>query len=68
MVEADMNRLVEERKAVLVLKPEAAELLGISLRMLDYLIARGEVKTVRLGTKRRLVPRGEIDRIVRTAR
>jgi excisionase family DNA binding protein len=57
-----------DRRRVLHSKPEAAWLLGISLRSLEYMIGRGEVKTVKLGKKRRLVPRSEIDRIARAAR
>lgn len=47
-------------------KPEAAALLGISLRALDYMIAQGEIKTVKI-RKRRLVPRSEIEKIARKA-
>lgn len=57
-----------EKKAVLVSKKETTELLGdISMRTLDYMIAKGEIRTVRIG-KRRLVLRSEIDRIARSAR
>jgi excisionase family DNA binding protein len=59
--EADFNR------RVLHPKPEAAWLLGISLRTLDYMICRGEIKTVKL-KKRRLVPRSQIEKIARGAR
>jgi excisionase family DNA binding protein len=49
-------------------KSEAAALLGISLRSLDYMISRGEIKTVKLCKKRRMVPRAEIQRIALGAR
>jgi excisionase family DNA binding protein len=65
---ASMERETKAQKAVLASKKETTqELGGISLRTLDYMIARGEIKTVQLG-KRRLIPRSEIDRIVRTAK
>jgi excisionase family DNA binding protein len=48
--------------------PETAFLLGISQRQVHYMIARREIKSVRVGRKRRLVPRSEIDRIARQAR
>jgi hypothetical protein len=63
-----VDGVTNKEKPILVSKKEAIELLGgISMRTLDYMIARGDVRTVRLG-KRRLVLRSEIDRIVRAAR
>jgi excisionase family DNA binding protein len=43
-------------------KKEAAQLLSICVATLDQLIARGELKTRRLG-KKVMVPRGELVRL-----
>jgi excisionase family DNA binding protein len=43
-------------------KKQAAQMLSVCVRTLDYLIARGELKTRRMG-KRVLVPRGELVRL-----
>jgi len=45
-------------------KREAAQVLGISVRTLETLIALGELKSVRVG-RRRLIPRGELERFAR---
>jgi excisionase family DNA binding protein len=55
------------KRRILHPKQEAAWLIGVSPRMLDYMIRRGDVKTVKVG-KRRLVPRSEILKIARRAR
>jgi excisionase family DNA binding protein len=62
-----MTSVGDIQQRILHPKTEAATLMGISPRKLDYMISNGEVKTVRLG-KRRMVPRAEIERIARTAR
>jgi hypothetical protein len=57
----------DQMQRILHSKPEAAMLMCISLRKLDYMISLGELKTVRLG-KRRMVPRAEIERIAKGAK
>jgi excisionase family DNA binding protein len=47
--------------------PEAAQLLGVSARKLHYMIARGEIASVKIG-ERRLVPISAIVKIARRAR
>jgi excisionase family DNA binding protein len=48
-------------------KAEAAVLLGISERSIDYLISAGRLKTVRIG-KRNLIPAEELRRFIRADR
>lgn len=45
-------------------REEAARALDLSLRGVDYLIARGQIKAIRVG-RRVLIPRTEIERFVR---
>jgi excisionase family DNA binding protein len=52
---------------ILLSKVEAASMLSVSLRMIDYLIRTGQLKSVKL-KRRRLVPRSEILRIARGAK
>lgn len=49
---------------ILLDRKEAASLLSISLRTLDSLLARGELKTRRIG-RRRLIPRQELEQFAR---
>jgi excisionase family DNA binding protein len=50
---------------ILISKKEARELLGgISLRTVDYLIARKELETRRIG-RRRLITRASLERLAR---
>jgi excisionase family DNA binding protein len=49
---------------LLVSRQQAAALLGLSLRGIDYLLARGELPSRRLG-KRRLIPRSAVERLSR---
>jgi len=51
-------------EAILVGKKEAAQALGISLRSLDYLLARGELTARRIG-RRCLLERRELERWAR---
>ena len=51
-----------EHERLLYSKNEAVELLGLSLRTIDYLIARGELKARRVGPKRVMIPRTELER------
>ena len=46
-------------------RKEAASALGICLRMLDYMIAHGEVVVRRVG-RRVLIPRTELERFAST--
>lgn len=43
---------------------EAAEALGISLRLLDYLVSRGELPARRIG-RRVCIPRSELEKFAR---
>jgi len=49
---------------ILFSRKEAASLLAISLRGLDYLISQGRIRTRRIG-KRVLISRQEIERFAR---
>ena len=49
---------------ILLSRKQAASLLSISLRGLDYLLSQGKLRTRRIG-KRVLIPRQEIDRFAR---
>jgi excisionase family DNA binding protein len=49
---------------ILLSKRDSAAALGISLRMLEMLIAVQELKSVRVG-RRRLVPRHELEKFAR---
>jgi len=49
---------------ILLDRKEAANLLSISLRTLDTLLAQGELKTCRIG-RRRLIPRQELEQFAR---
>jgi excisionase family DNA binding protein len=48
-------------ECLLLGKSEAAPFLGISVRTLDALIARGEIEVKRIG-RRVLIPRAELER------
>lgn len=50
--------------ALLISRREAAIALGVCLRTLDYLIARGELPARRLG-RRILIPRSALEQFVR---
>ena len=47
--------------AVCIGRAQAAEALDLSLRGIDYLIARGQLRAIRVG-RRVLIPRAEIER------
>ncbi len=74
MIEVNQPQpLTDAQRAALIVRvlypmPEAAALLGISLRGLNNLIANKEIRTVKVGKRRRLVPRAEIEKIARAAR
>lgn len=55
-----------EQTSLLENRNDAAKLLKISLRKLEYLIAEKKLKTVRIG-KRVLVPRRVLEEFVRKA-
>ena len=46
-------------------RKEAAAVLGVCLRMLDYMIVRGEIATRRVG-RRVLIPRAELEKFAST--
>ena len=50
--------------ALLIARREAARLLGLSLRCIDYLIQRGELPARRVG-RRVLIPRGALEQFAR---
>jgi excisionase family DNA binding protein len=52
-------------EAILLSRRQAAELLGLSLRSIDYLSASGRLATLKIG-KRRLFRREVIERFART--
>lgn len=58
----------ESQTRILHPLPEAAFLLGISVRGVHYLVSRREIKSVKIGPKRRFIPHSEIERIARQAR
>jgi excisionase family DNA binding protein len=43
-------------------RKEAAAALGVCVRMLDYMIARGDVRICRVG-RRVLIPRAELEKL-----
>ena len=49
---------------ILVSRQEAAKALSISVRSLDYMIARGELPARKLG-KRTLIPRAALEKFAR---
>ncbi len=51
-------------EALLIARPEAARLLGVCLRTLDYLIERGELPVRRVG-RRVLIPRAALEQFAR---
>jgi excisionase family DNA binding protein len=51
------------KNAVCISRAQAAEALDLSLRGIDYLIARGQLRAIRVG-RRVLIPRAEIERFV----
>lgn len=53
-----------ETDKILLARKDAANVIGISVRGLDYLISTGKVRVRRLG-KRVLVPRAELERLAR---
>lgn len=54
----------EEKQRLLYDKRTAAALLSISIRSLEYMIAKSEIKVRRLGS-RVLVPRIEVEKLAR---
>lgn len=55
---------ISTRSKVWLSKRDAAGMLSISVSTLDVLIARGELKTRRMG-KRMLIPREELDKVAK---
>ncbi|HUO14669.1 MAG TPA: excisionase family DNA-binding protein [Verrucomicrobiae bacterium] len=54
----------EQREPLLISRQEAARLLGVSLRTIEKLIARGEMPSRVLG-RRRLIPREFLSELVK---
>ncbi|HEY0701167.1 MAG TPA: helix-turn-helix domain-containing protein [Candidatus Acidoferrales bacterium] len=52
---------MERSDKILFSRDEAAGMLSISVRSVDYLLARGELRAVRKG-RRLLIPRTELER------
>ncbi len=61
------NQEIDVSNALLFGKRQAAQALGISLRMVDYLIARGELKTRKVG-RRVLLPYESLKQFAATDR
>lgn len=61
-MEAETNQVFESK--LLFGKKDAASLLSISLRQLDYLISKGDLKVRRIG-KRVLITRGALAQFAR---
>jgi excisionase family DNA binding protein len=61
-LEPKPSELLDSR--LLFPKAEAARLLGVSLRTVDYMLARGDLKARRIG-KRVLFERSELERFAR---
>lgn len=53
----DVNRAAYRR-------PEAANILGISISLMDKMIRMGQVRTIRVGERGVLISRAEIERLV----
>jgi excisionase family DNA binding protein len=53
-------------QAVLLNRSDVAKLLNLSLRTIDSLLARGELKTRKVG-RRVLIPRQDVERFARMA-
>ena len=73
MVESDSGGVLALQKSfevmkmgepLLISKRDSAIALGISLRMVEILIAARELKSVRVG-RRRLIPRCELEKFVK---
>ena len=56
---------MDDRQNLLENRNNAASMLGISLRKLEYLITDKKLKTVRIGS-RVLIPRKELENFVRS--
>ena len=59
-----MSKVATALEPVLLSRKQAAALLSISVRALDYLVQRGDIKTKRVG-KRVLIHYDEIKRFAR---
>lgn len=53
-----MEKLVVSRR-------EAGELLGVSVRTIDYLLAEGRLPVIQIGKRRTLIPLEAIQKLVR---
>jgi len=50
---------------LLITRTDAAALLNLSIRSIDYLVAKGRLRSRKLG-KRRLIPRTAVERIAKS--
>jgi excisionase family DNA binding protein len=48
-------------------RAEAAEVLGVSLGTLDYMLKAGQLKSIRIGKRLIMIPRAEIDGLLARA-
>lgn len=60
------SKLLKPQELRLVTREEMAQLLAVSVQMLDGLVADGVVPSVRLGTRRVFRPKDVIDAVVTT--
>lgn len=60
------RRILSMADQILLSRRDAAIALGVSLRTLDYLISRGELRARPIG-RRKMVARIELERFARTA-
>jgi excisionase family DNA binding protein len=65
--EVTISRTTSQVRPLLVSRQESARALGISLRMLDYLVTRGEIEVRKVG-RRTLIPRRAIEQFARAKR
>ncbi len=56
---------MEQGSAILISRQAASQLLGVSVRMLDGLIKKGELRPRRVGEKRIMFERAELERFAR---
>jgi excisionase family DNA binding protein len=62
--EVRTSQITSDVRPLLISRPEAARALGISLRMLDYLITRREIPARKVG-RRTLIPRLALEQFAR---
>lgn len=55
---------IDLEKRTLLLKEEAAEILRVSVRKIEYMIEEGDLKAVRVGERSVRIPVSEIKKII----